>query len=209
MALVSIKSRISTSPVVNNPNLALIIWLFHFMSIAARACERWRFPNWKSLQLVLINYNQRKRRGRNRIPHRNRRRRVLCIRSTQLWMGTLLCARLELYVWVVCMPPFLGVGRSSIILTPAATCAQKAHAVSRNLCAPRVIWNVTFHISTPWYILRPDRQWVKQAEGMIYVSANQIKVNPIAGKVYFRCNQKLKMQQQLYIYTRAKINSRP
>lgn len=36
MALVSIKSRISTSPVVNNPNLGLIIWLFHFTSIAAR-----------------------------------------------------------------------------------------------------------------------------------------------------------------------------
>jgi hypothetical protein len=36
---------------------------------------------------------------------------------------------------------------------------------------------------------------------VIYVSANQIKVNPIAGKVYFRCNQMLsgpKMQQQLY-----------
>lgn len=99
------------------------------------ACEHasaQRFPNWKSHQLVLINYNQRKRRGRNRIPHRSRRRVFSPTKCTIVNGRTLLCgARLDLFA---CGPSWGSAARSSIIVTPAASGAQKAHAVSRNSC---------------------------------------------------------------------------
>lgn len=126
--------------------------------------------------------------------------------STQLWMGTLLCVRLGLFACAALL------GGRPVINNFNPCChlrSLKRRTLFHATCVrrPRVIWNVTFRPRDTFYD-SIGSEWRKQR--MIYVSANQIKVNPIAGKVYFRCNQMLSgpKMQQATLYTKRLTRGR-